>query len=106
MPAVDATDSSAIVPAERCSLRWSRAVAIINAIRPPPTPCAARPTSNTANGSGRTVSTLPATTTASVASTTVRRRGPEPSRPSTGVATAPASMAIVNVHCAAASETL
>ena len=52
------------------------------------------------------MSTLPATTTARVASTTVRRRGPEPSRPSTGVATAPDSIAIVSVHCDAASDTL
>ena len=104
MPTVDATESIAIVPGAR-SPRCCRAVAIISAVKPSPTPCAARPISSTANGAGTTVATLPTTTAARVLSTTGRRRRSEPSRPSSGVATAPDSSVIVNVHCAAANET-
>jgi hypothetical protein len=105
MPTVEATATIAMVAAARGAGRWSRAVAIMSGVSPSPTPCAARPTNSSANGTGSTVSTLPPTTTASVASTTRRRPGPDPSRPSTGVAIAPASNAIVNVHWAAASDT-
>ena len=104
MPAVEATDTIAIVLGARSPRCW-RAMAIISAVRPNPTPCAARPASNTANGAGTAVATLPAVTMASVPSTTGRRRPAEPSRPSTGVVTAPASSVIVSVHCAAVSDT-
>ena len=110
MPAVEATDSSAIVPVAR-SPRLSRAVAIINAVSPSPTPCAPRPASRRANptrpaaGPVATVAALPTTTTASAASTTGRRVAAPPRRPSSGVATAPTISVTVSVHCAPASDT-
>src|SRR4051812_28206052 len=54
--------------------------------------------------SGSAASTPPATTRASTVRTTGRRCGPSPSRPMTGVATAPTSSVMVSVHCAAAGE--
>src|SRR4051812_43954523 len=54
--------------------------------------------------SGSAASTPPATTRPRTARTTGRRRGPSPSRPTTGVATAPTSRVIVSVHCASAGE--
>lgn len=91
----------------RAALLWEMVAghAIISAVRPSPTPWAALPVSSHANGSGSTVSALPATTTASVARIVARRCGPAPSRPRTGVATAPLSSAMVSVHCALSSET-
>lgn len=102
---IETTEIRAITDALRSSGRWSRATPIISAVSPSPTPWAALPTSSHANGSGSTVSTLPATTTASVARIVARRCGPAPSRPRTGVATAPLSSATVSVHCALPSET-
>jgi len=65
----------------------------------------ARPTSSTQNGAGSADSTLPTVTTTRVASTTLRRCGPSPSRPIVGVASAPTSSVMVSDHWASASET-
>ncbi|CAM5706376.1 hypothetical protein SALBM217S_02917 [Streptomyces griseoloalbus] len=102
---METTEIRAITAAPRSSGRWSRATPIISAVSPSPTPWAALPASSHANGSGSTVSALPATTTASVTRIVARRWGPAPSRPRTGVATAPLSSATVSVHCALPSET-
>lgn len=102
---METTEIRAIVAALRSSGRWSRATPIISAVRPSPTPWAALPTSSQANGSGSTVRALPTTTIASVARIVARRCGPAPSRPRTGVATAPLSRAMVSVHCALSRET-
>lgn len=105
MPMVEATEIRAIVAAACSRPRWSRAAPIISAVRPSPVPGAARPASSHPNPSGATVRALPATTMTSVVITAARRRGPEPSRPSTGVATAPASRVMVRVHWALLRDT-
>ena len=102
---MEATDSIAITEPDFTPGTWSRATPIISAGRPSATPCAARPASSQPNGSGRTVTTLPATMTARAHRMTARRRRPDPSRPSTGVAMAPASSVMVSVHCALLSGT-
>ena len=105
MPTVDATESAAIVPDARASGSSVRATLISRATAPRPSPCRARPAMRNANGSGSAVRTPRSTTTASEPGTADRRRGPEPSLPSTGAAIAPANSVTVRVHCAAASGT-
>src|SRR5689334_8621406 len=73
-------------------------------VRPSANPCSPRPAMIQPRPSGSAARTPPATTTARTTSTTGRRRGPSPSRPTTGVATAPTSSVMVRVHCAEAGE--
>src|SRR3982751_2643925 len=73
-------------------------------VRPSPKPCSPRPAMIQPRPSGSAASTPPATTRPRMVSTTGRRCGPSPRRPTTGVATAPTSRVIVRVHCAWAGE--
>lgn len=68
-------------------------------------PCSERPASRTANGAGSTARTDPTVAAASVPMIVARRRGPDPRRPRSGVATAPDSRGAVSVHCALARDT-
>ncbi len=93
------------VEREAAAGRLSRAVAMASGVSPSPTPCSARPATSQPKPSGSAASTLPSTTTPTAVRVTVRRCGPSPRRPSTGVATAPTSIVMVSDHWASESET-
>jgi hypothetical protein len=99
------TDSAAAVDRDRSPVSAVRAVAMASGVSPRPSPCSARPAISQPRPSGSAASTLPARTTPSTTSTTVRRCRPSPRRPITGVATAPTSRVTVSDHWALVTET-
>ena len=89
-----------MTPGARRSDRWSRAAAMVSGMSASPTPCIARPATSTGRLAAIAASAPPTATIARQTSVTVRRWRPSPSRPTTGVATAPTSSVAVSDHWA------
>src|SRR4051794_14200776 len=96
-------DSAAMVERDRSPASASRAVAMASGVSPSPKPWSPRPRISHPRPSGRAASTPPSVTTPSTTRTTLRRCGPSPSLPTTGVATAPTSNVTVRDHWASGS---
>src|SRR4051794_8731983 len=97
-------DSAAMVERDRSPASASRAVAMASGVSPSPKPWSPRPRISHPRPSGRAASTPPSVTTPSTTRTTLRRCGPSPSLPTTGVATAPTSNVTVRDHWASGSD--
>src|SRR4051794_20557139 len=100
MPAAVVSESAAAVERAGSPTSTSRAVAMATGGSPSANPCSPRPAMIQPRPRGSAARTPPATTTLRTTSTTARRCGPSPSRPTTGVATAPTSSVMVRVHWA------
>ena len=97
-------DSAAIAESARGFGRWRRATVIVTGMRPNPTPCIARATTNSVNPWDTAARTEPNRTTARLERITSRRRRPSPRRPMIGVASAPLNSAMVSNHCTRGSS--
>src|SRR3954465_10926751 len=97
-------NSAAMVERDRSPASGARAVARASGVSPRPKPWSPRPRISHPRPSGRAASTPPSVTTPSTTRTTLRRCGPSPSLPTTGVATAPTSNVTVRDHWASGSD--